>query len=125
MVKVGERELNNQLRERYIATLTQYLTGCGEEVLRTNSNEIAIPCTDADNNDKYIIITLKIPRMGECEEDNYNGYIAADDYVKKCREKEEKREAAKKKKAEKIAKDKAAREAKRKKKEAENEGELV
>lgn len=115
--------LDNAIREKYIATVKDFLEQSGEEVLVTGSNEIAMPCADGEGNEKFVVLTFKVPtgtRGGEA----YNGYDEASDYAAHCELKAEKAKAAAEKKARKIEADKKAREEKaRLKAEAEEKGE--
>lgn len=103
--------LNEEIKIRFLEGVSEHLTQCGEEVLRTGSNEIAIPVVDEDGNEKWLVLTFKVP-TGSRDGDAYDGYSMAEDYQMKLAEKEAKAKA----KAEKAAKDKAKREAKTKKK---------
>jgi hypothetical protein len=100
---------NEALRAQYIELLTKLLGEGGEEVLRVKSNEIAIPCVDKDGEDNYVVITIKVP-TGSRDGDPYDGYGEAESYEMACKQKAEKAEADAKKKAAKIARDKAYRE---------------
>ena len=114
--------LDNAIREKYIGAVKDFLEKSGEEVLVTGSNEIALPCVDAEGNEKFIVLTFKVPtgtRGGEV----YNGYDEASDYAAHVKAKEEKAKVAAEKKARKIEADKKAREEKaRLKAEAEANG---
>ena len=104
--------LNEEIKVRFLEGVSEHLTQCGEEVLRTGSNEVAIPVVDEDGNEKWLVLTFKVPN-GSRDGDAYDGYSMAEDYKMKLAEKEAKAKA----KAEKAAKDKAKREAKAKEKE--------
>lgn len=108
-----KKNLRDGLRNKYIEAVSTYLVGMGEEVLVTNSNEIALPCVDAEGNDEFVVITFKIP-TGSRDGDIYDGYSVAESYSMKLKEKAEKAKVAAEKKAKKIAKDKEIREAKAK-----------
>ena len=107
--------LDNAIREKYIAIVKTALEASGEEVLITGSNEIAMPCVDAEGNEKFLVLTFKVPtgtRGGEA----YNGYDEASDYAAHLELKAEKAKAGK------IEADKKLREEKaRLKAEAEKE----
>lgn len=113
--------LDNAIREKYIEIVKTALEAGGEEVLITGSNEIAMPCVDAEGNEKFLVLTFKVPtgtRGGEA----YNGYDEASDYAAHLELKAEKAKAAAEKKARKIEADKKLREEKaRLKAEAEKE----
>ena len=97
--------LDNAIREKYIGIVTECL------VLVTGSNEIALPCVDTEGNEKFLVLTFKVPtgtRGGEA----YNGFYEAEDYAAHLKEKEEKAKVAAEKKARKIEADKKAREEK-------------
>lgn len=103
--------LRNGIRTRYMSLISDFLKEKGEEVLVTGSNEIALPCVDADGNDEYIVITFKVP-TGSRDGEPYDGHSVAEYYAFKRQQSEEKKFLAAQKKAAKIAADKAAREAK-------------
>ena len=102
------KKTNDILRAQYLDTITALLTGAGEEVLRVKSNEIAIPCVDADGNDSYVVVTVKVP-TGSRDGDPYDGYGEAQSYEMNLKQKAEKAKADAEKKAKKIAKDQAYR----------------
>ena len=99
--------LNEEIKVRFLEGVSEHLTNVGEEVLRVGSNEIALPVVDGDGNEKWLVLTFKVP-TGSRDGDAYDGYAMEEDYQMKLAEKERKA----KEKAEKAAKDKAKREAK-------------
>lgn len=103
--------LNEEIKVRFLDGIAEHLTQVGEEVLRVGSNEIALPVVDEDGNEKWLVLTFKVP-TGSRDGDAYDGYSMAEDYKMRCEDKERKA----KEKAEKVAKDKAKREAKTKEK---------
>ena len=111
---------NEALRTQYIDMITKLLTDSGEEVLRVKSNEIAIPCVDAEGEDSFVVITIKVP-TGSRDGDPYDGYGEAESYEMGCKQKAEKAAADAKKKAAKIARDEAIR-AKKAENKAKREG---
>ena len=104
--------LNEEIKVRFLEGVSEHLTNVGEEVLRVGSNEIALPVVDEDGNEKWLVLTFKVP-TGSRDGDAYDGYSMAEDYQMKQAEKVEKAKA----KAEKAAKDKAKREKVKKEKE--------
>ena len=108
---VSKTKLNDEIREKYISTVKDFLEKSGEEVLVTGSNEIALPCVDTEGNEKFIVLTFKVP-TGTRDGEPYNGYNEASDYAAHVAEKAEKAKAAAEKKARKIEADKKAREEK-------------
>lgn len=110
---MSKKSLRDNLRKVYMDKVADYLKSLDEEVLVTNSNEIALPCVDAEGNDEFIVITFKIP-TGSRDGDVYDGYSVAESYEMKLKDKAEKAKIAAEKKAKKIAKDKEMREAKAK-----------
>ena len=103
--------LNDEIKVRFLDGVAEHLTNVGEEVLRVGSNEIALPVVDEDGNEKWLVLTFKVP-TGSRDGDAYDGYSMAEDYAMKQVEKAEKAKV----KAEKAEKDKAKREAKAKEK---------
>ena len=75
------------------------------------SNEIALPVVDEDGNEKWLVLTFKVP-TGSRDGDAYDGYSMAEDYQMKQAEKKAKAEA----KVKETAKNKAKAEAKKKEK---------
>lgn len=116
--KKSRKVLDEGIRTKFMATVKECLETAGEEVLTTGSNEFAIPTLDEDGNEKFLVLTFKIP-TGERNGDAYDGYEEAEAYKDHLAEKAAKAAEAAKKKAEKIAKDKAEREAKAKAKRGE------
>ena len=114
------KKTNDALRAQYLDLITALLTGAEEEVLRVKSNEIAIPCVDADGNDAYVVVTVKVP-TGSRDGDPYDGYGEAESYAMNVAAKAEKAAADAKKKAAKIARDEAMR-AKKAEQKAKREG---
>lgn len=106
-------QLHEGIRTKFMEAIIKVLTEQGEEVLRTNSNEIAIPTLDEEGNEEFLVLVFKVP-TGSRDGDAYDGYSMAEDYAMKVREKAEKAEKDKAKKEAKIARDKAIREQKAK-----------
>ena len=102
------KKTNDILRNQYLNLITELLAGADEEVLRVKSNEIAIPCVDADGNDAYVVINVKVP-TGSRDGDPYDGYGEADSYALSVKQKAEKAAIEAEKKAKKIARDEAYR----------------
>ena len=99
-----QKVLNDEIKVRFLDGVAEHLTNVGEEVLRTGSNKIALPVLDEDGNEKWLVLTFKVP-TGSRDGDAYDGYSMAEDYKMKLQEKAEKAKA----KAEKAEKDKAKR----------------
>lgn len=103
-------ELESALREQYLTTLTNMLSQ-DSEVLVVSSNELALPCVDAEGNERYVVIKVSIPRgtRNGTGYDPYDAYAVAEAYAEEVKEKQEKKAVAEKKKQEKIARDEAKR----------------
>lgn len=109
----SRKALREEVKAIYVEKLIEVFTQADMEILRTGSNEIALPVVDREGNEDFIVITVKIPTGSREDGEPYDGYAAAQAYEMKCEAKAEKAKAAAEKKAAKIAKDKAAREAKK------------
>lgn len=111
MAKKTQTALDNELRAIYIEKVAELFKADGEEVLRTGSSEVAFPVVDSDGNEKFIVVSVKVPK-GERKDGYvpYDGYSVAEEYEINQREKAEKKAKADVEKAKKIAKDKAFRE---------------
>lgn len=102
------KNANDILRGAYGAKIKEFLEAQGEEVLVTGSNEIAFPVVDCDGTEKFIVLTLKVPK-GSRDGELYDGYAMAEDFKLKQAAKAEKAEKAAAAKAKKIERDKAFR----------------
>ena len=119
----SKKQLHEEIRNAFMSKVAEWLTEQGEEVLRTKSNEIAIPTLDSEGNDEWCVITFKVPTGSRDDGEAYDGYGMAEQYTEHEAEKAEKAAKAKAEKERKIARDKAQREAKAKAKaEAKAEG---
>ena len=112
---VSQKVLNEKLREKFLEIVGEILKEKDEEVLRTGSNEIAVPCLDEEGNEKFVVLTIKVP-TGSRDGDAYDGYSMAEEYEMKCKAKEQKAKENAEKKAKKIERDRKLREQKRKEK---------
>lgn len=109
-----KKQLHEEIRNRYLALISEHLTAQGEEILRVKSNEIAIPCLDEEGNEEFIVMTFKVPTGSRDDGEAYDGYGMAQQYAESVADKEAKAKKEAEKKAKKIAFDKAQREAKAK-----------
>ena len=110
---VSQKVLNEKLREKFLEIVGEILKEKDEEVLRTGSNEIAVPCLDEEGNEKFVVLTIKVP-TGSRDGDAYDGYAMAEEFEIKQKLKAEKAKETAEKKAKKIERDKKLREQKRK-----------
>lgn len=110
-----EREI---LRNEYLNKLIEFFKD-GEEVLRVKSNEIAFPVVGCEDNEDFIVITVKVPTGANKGAEPYDGYSEAESYEMKLKEKELK---AKKKAEEKEKKKKRDTERRKKEKEIAKKG---
>ena len=98
--------LNDEVRAQYLLRVSECLS-TEDEVLVVGSNELAIPVVDSEGNEKWIVLTVKVP-TGSRDGDAYDGYAMAEDYqlklankATKAAEKERKAAADKAKRAKK------------------------
>ena len=121
MAKITQKQRDELLKTNFLDRVVNFLSsedGGEEEVLRVKSNEIAIPVVDSEGNERWIVITIKVP-TGERGGDGYDGYSMAEDYqmkqeakAEKKAEKEAKAEADRKKREDEKAKKEAEKQAK-------------
>ena len=112
MSKVSTRTLNENLKGKYLPMFRDYIANDLDlEALQVGSNELAVPVLDDEGNEKWLVLTLKVP-TGSRDGEEYDGYSLAEEYEIRCREKAEKAKATAEKKAKKIASDMAKRKAK-------------
>ena len=105
-----EREI---LRNEYLEAIILNFLEKDEQVLRVKSNEIAIPVIDANDEEKFVVITVKVPTGADKGKEPYDGYAEAEDYAHKLAEKKIKAEKKRAEKEKKIAHDKKMREEKK------------
>jgi hypothetical protein len=106
MAKLTRKQLDEEIKVRFLEGVSEHLEAVGEEVLRVGSNELALPVVDSSGEERWLVLTFKVP-TGSRDGDAYDGYSMKQDYEMKLQEKAEK-QAEKEAKA---AKDKAKREA--------------
>ena len=110
MAKLTRKQLDEEIKLRFLEGVSEHLESCGEEVLRVKSNEIALPVVDSDGEERWLVLTFKVP-TGERGGDPYDGYSMAEDYrmslEKKAAKAAEKNAEAAKKKAKREAKKEA------------------
>lgn len=97
-----EREM---LRTKYVDMLFELLAYNNEEVLRVKSNEIAFPVVGCEDNEDWVVVTVKVPTGANKGAEPYDGYSEAESYELKLKEKAEKAKANAEKKAKKMARD--------------------
>lgn len=107
----SNKELDEGIRNEWLVKLKTWLDSLDVDNMQVKSNEIAIPVLDAERNDKFLVLTLKVPTGSRDDGEAYDGYALAEQYAESVAAKAEKAKAEAEKKAKKIAKDKAQREA--------------
>ena len=109
MAKLTRKQLDEAIKLRFLEGVSEHLENCGEEVLRVKSNEIALPVVDDEGEERWLVLTFKVP-TGERHGDPYDGYSMAEDYKmgleKKAAKAAEKEVEVAKKKAKQEAKEK-------------------
>ena len=109
----SKAQLETQLRNKFLDLVTKAIEDAlNTEVLPVSASELAVPCTDTENNDKWVLIKISVPRGtrdGQGGYEPYDGYSVAEDYAFDCEEKARKQAEAERKKQAKIAKDEAKR----------------
>ena len=118
--------LNNNLRNVTLRDLIEFLASKYDvDVLSVSSSSVVFPTVDEEGNEKYVKISVSVPRgtrNGKGGYDDYDGYAMAEDYKAEQEEKEAKRKASEAKKEAKIKADQAKREAKKVVKELNEKG---
>jgi 2-keto-3-deoxy-L-rhamnonate aldolase RhmA len=95
------KALNDEVRALWVQRVNECLS-TDDEVLMVGANELAIPVVDSEGNEKWVVLTIKVP-TGSRDGDAYDGYAMAEDYqmklankAAKAAEKERKAKRAKK-----------------------------
>lgn len=108
----SRKQLREEVKTNYVEKIIEFFKNDGEDVLRVGSNEIAFPVTDAEGNEDFVVIVVKIPTGANKGTEPYDGYEMAEDYRIKQEEKAEKTKKAAEAKAKKIERDKIYRQKK-------------
>ena len=107
MAKLTRTQLDNEIKVRFLEGVSEHLENAGEEVLRVGSNELALPVVDTEGNERWLVLTFKVP-TGSRDGDPYDGYAMKEDYdmnqAKKAAKAEENAKRAEKNKAKRGAK---------------------
>ena len=97
-----QKSLNDELRAMYLERVRTCLSE-EDEVLTVGANEVAVPVVDTEGNEKWIVLTVKVP-TGSRDGDAYDGYAMAEDYRMRQTHKAEKVAERERKTAERKAK---------------------
>lgn len=73
------RKLNQEIRDRYISLISEFLGGNGDEVLQISNSEISIPVVDSQGNEKFLVLGFKIPQ-GSRDGEPFDAYELQQDY---------------------------------------------
>ena len=80
---MNNTQLETKLRNRFLELVNSNLTNEGEQVLQVSNNELALPCLDEEQNERWIVIRISTPRGtrdGKGGYIPYDGYKLAEDY---------------------------------------------
>lgn len=108
MAKLTRKQLDEEIKVRFLEGVSEHLENAGEEVLRVGSNELALPVVDSNGEERWLVVIFKVP-TGSRDGDPYDGYAMKEDYDMNQAKKAAKAEEN----AKKAEKDKAMREAKK------------
>lgn len=117
---MSKAELENALRNEILEVISKALEEHFQtDILPVSASEVTLPLVDAENNEKFGLIKVSIPRgtrTGDGGYTPYDGYSAHEDYKADIEEKQAKKKASEEKKANKEAERQRKREAKEVKK---------
>ena len=133
MEKMSRKALHEGIKAKYFEEIKKCFRNLGFEdrdILETGSAEISLPVLDAERNEEWLVVTLKVPTGSRTETkgvtEPYDGYAIAESLKLKRAQDAEKARAKAEAKARKIERDakaraekKAAREAAKAEKEEE------
>ena len=109
MAKLTRKQLDEEIKVRFLEGVSEHLSNAGEEVLRVGSNELALPVVDSEGEERWLVLIFKVP-TGSRDGDPYDGYAMKEDYdmnqAKKAAKAEENAKNAEKDKAKREAKEK-------------------
>ena len=102
MAKLTRKQLDEEIKVRFLEGVSEHLENAGEEVLRVGSNELALPVVDSNGEERWLVVIFKVP-TGSRDGDPYDGYAMKEDYdmnqAKKAAKAEENAKKAEKDKA--------------------------
>lgn len=98
-------------RDDYLKKIQDFFEQAGEEVIRTGSNEFAIPVVDSCNEEFFLRFVISAPR-GARDEGEYDAYGVAQAYQMKCEQTAARKAQRAIDKKKKMERDLAARKAK-------------
>lgn len=95
---MSKASLESALRIDFLASISEAIEGKYQtDVLPVSASELAIPVTDAEGNEKFVLIKVSIPRgsrNGDGGYTEYDGYAAAEDYKAELEQKQAKKDAS-------------------------------
>lgn len=109
---MNKAQLETAIRNEFLDSIMKYISESREtDVLPVSASELAVPCLDAEGNEKWVLIKVSIPRGTRNGNgyDPYDGYAAAEDYQFELADKAEKKALAEEKKQKKIEADEKKR----------------
>lgn len=109
---MNKAQLETAIRNDFLDSIMKYISESREtDVLPVSASELAVPCLDAEGNEKWVLIKVSIPRGTRNGNgyDPYDGYAAAEDYQFELADKAEKKAIAEEKKQKKIEADEKKR----------------
>jgi hypothetical protein len=80
----NQTTVNRNLRDKYIVTICNYLQSLEEKPVAVGSSTIAIPVVDENGDDKWVEISVKIPKG--TKDEPYDGYEREKSYILHCDE---------------------------------------
>ena len=107
----SQKQTTDALRTEWTTNLMEHIRNCDTDVCQTAAGTFMFPVVDKDGEDRWIKISIIIPKDAE-EENGTDGYSLAREYQLKVEA-----AAARKEKAEKEAAERAAKHAKKTKSE--------
>jgi len=76
--------LENGLRKKFLDMVSDMInTTLDTDAVAVSASELAIPCLDEENNEKWVVIKVSVPRgtrNGNGGYTPYDGYAAAEEY---------------------------------------------
>lgn len=110
---MNKAQLETKLRNEFLDMVrTMISERVDVDALPVSASELAIPCVDEENNEKWVLIKVSIPRgtrNGEGSYDPYDGYYIAEQYAQDLKDKAKTKAHKEAEKQAKIARDEKKR----------------
>lgn len=113
MPKMSAAQIRNATRNAIVKEIIAWRVSLGDDAQQTKGNKLMWPALDIEGNEIFVELTVSIPTGARDDDEKYNGYAEAENFVALQEEKEAKRKAKEAESQRRAAEAKAKREEKK------------